>query len=147
MIDEGPVSSSSSWVWAPSGGEQPLIACLRSSTRYTAGFPSPRHLAAVAGCAIEAVALPAGHTHLTDGRTIWYAPHPDRRERGTRIFRGLASAILGQGGGHSQHAGWYLAGRLAAPPLLVRRVGIDAAVELQTWATEEFLRAWWAAVE
>jgi len=69
----------------------------------------------------------------------------DQRERGTRIFIGLAAALLADARGeHLITEAWRLAWHLAAPPVLVGRVGIDAAVGAQPWAKEDFLRVGWA---
>jgi len=127
-------------------GERHLVlARLRRLTGYGTGFPQPTELAAGISLDLYPVPrLPGGCTTLTDGRHVLYLADPCRRVSGTRIFLGVAGALLGlQELPHTRADVWFLAGRLAAPPLLVREIGIDEAVRRQTWATELFLRRWW----
>lgn len=119
-----------------------MLRRLRGHTRYIEGFPSPIRLASAAGLKVIRVPrLPGRCEVLTDGHTIWCVDDTDRRVLGTRLFMGLASAILGPGARGPADA-VHLAARLAAPPLLVLTHGMETTVTLQTWATESFLRAW-----
>ena len=113
-----------------------------------ADFPNPFDIAKTAGIVLVATQLPQEcPAEMTDGSTVYYRPHPDRRELGTRLFRGIAAAILERTRGpHTPADVSFLAARLAAPPHLVQRVGIDQAIERQRWMTDRFLRAWWASM-
>lgn len=92
---------------------------------------------------VVVVALP-GRTEIADAATIWVSPHDDQRELGSRIFRGLASAIIGPTC-RTRAQICSLASWLAAPPELVREVGgLEEAIAEQTWATDEMIRTWWA---
>ncbi len=120
---------------------------LRKVTSYMAGFPDPRDLASAMSLRVEDVpSLPCPVEQLTDGRTLWVVADPDQRVRGTRMFRGIASAVLGIDGS-VRSATWVevLAGRLAAPPLLVSQLGLAEAVKRQRWATEQFVTWCWAS--
>ncbi len=76
---------------------------------------------------------------------LWIAWDHDQRVRGTRLFRAIAVTLLGQrGASQSEAAAYDLAGRLAAPPDLMVRLGIEETIRRQTWATEHFLRWWWS---
>lgn len=121
-----------------------LLGRLRGCTGYVQGFPSPVRLASAAGLdVVRVTALPSRCEVLTDGRTIWCVDDDERRALGTRLFLGLASAVLGPARCGKPDV-VHLAARLAAPPLLVLRHGVDETVVRQTWATESFLRAWCA---
>jgi hypothetical protein len=92
----------------------------------------------------EVPALPREIEQLTDGRTLWVATDADERVLGTRIFRGVANAVLGING-YVASEPWTdtLAGRLAAPPMLMMQVGLAEVVRRQRWATEQFLTWCW----
>lgn len=106
-------------------------------------FPDPHDLVADAGMDVVIVPLP-GRTEIADAATIWVSPHDDQREFGSRIFRGLASAIIGPTC-RTRAQICSLASWLAAPPELVALVGgLEEAIAEQTWATDEMIRSWWA---
>jgi hypothetical protein len=48
-----------------------------------------------------------------------------------------------QGASRSEADAWELAAELAMPERLVRRMGLEATIRSQTWATEFFIRWWW----
>jgi hypothetical protein len=109
-------------------------------------FPAPVELADEARICVVTMALPAPHTEITDGYTIWVAPHGDQREFGSRVFRALASAIIGPSSRSTSQV-CALAAWLALPPDLVAMAGgLDAAIEEQAWATEGLLRYWWPSL-
>jgi hypothetical protein len=119
---------------------------MRRCTRSMDGFPEPLELAEVLYFSVVSVAyLPGDAGYMTDGSTIWLQG-ASQRVCGTRLFLGISSAILGLDGQSRTPGGiWTMAARLAAPPLLMRSVGLDETVRRQTWATRSFLRAWWDA--
>lgn len=121
---------------------------LRSVTSYTAGFQSPAVVGQAMGARVTYLhAMPGPVDYLTDGRVVWVRWDDDQRVRGTRAFRGIAAAVLGlQRSCCSEEGVQALAGRLAAPPPLVLRVGLDEAVQRQTWATERFLHEFWSSI-
>lgn len=111
-------------------------------------FPSPIEVAEGNGLVLRATPLPDRcPPEMTDGLVIYYRWDADMRERGTRMFRGVAAALIERmRGEHVPADVSFLAARLAAPPLLLYRAGIEAALARQPWVTERFLRAWWAAM-
>jgi hypothetical protein len=110
-------------------------------------FPHPYAIADVLGFrVVEVPSLPAGAEQMTDGRTIWVAWAHDQRQRGSRLFRAIAAALLSaQGAPRSEAAAYELAAKLAVPPELMRRVGLDETIRRQAWATECLIRWWWNA--
>lgn len=122
-----------------------MLQRLRRAIGPANGFPRPYELAnALLLRVVDVPRLPIGCRQLTDGRTIWCAWDDDTRVRGTRLFEGIASAVIGaEQSTQSPAEVQTLAGRLAAPPLLMREVGLDQTIFLQPWATETFLRWWW----
>lgn len=125
---------------------EPLVAKALRALREPSWFPTPGAIAAEAGIDIRIVhALPGVRTELTNGALVLALWHDDQRKRGTRLFRGIASALLERTRGrHTAIEATFLASQLAGPPALVRRVGIDEAVRHQTWVEEDFLRSWYA---
>jgi hypothetical protein len=125
-----------------------LAQRLRSVTSYNAGFQSPAVVGQAMGASVSYLrAMPGPVDYLTDGRVVWVRWDDDQRVRGTRAFRGVAAAVLGlQRSCCSEDGVRALAGRLAAPPPLVLRLGLDEAVQRQPWATERFLREFWSSI-
>jgi hypothetical protein len=121
---------------------------LRSVTSYTAGFLTPDVVGRAVGARVSYLSvIPGPAEYLTDGRVVWVRWDDDQRVRGTRAFCGVAAAVLGlQRSCCSEEGVQTLAGRLAAPPPLVMRIGLAESVRRQEWATERFLSAFWASV-
>lgn len=124
-----------------------VLRRLRGATSAAAGFPDPNHIAREMSLRVQDVpSLPRGVERLTDARTIWVVSDADPRVRGTRLFRGIASAILWLDRAvQATAAVEALAGRLAAPPALMSRLGLAETVRQQRWATPDFLRWCWAS--
>ena len=56
-----------------------------------------------------------GVSEMTDGRTIWHAPHADHREVHLRILHGLAHCLLiTNGEAHTEGDAWALTLAMAA---------------------------------
>jgi hypothetical protein len=125
-----------------------LAEQLRSVTSYTAGFQGPEAVGRAMGAQVAYLSvLPGTVDYLTDGRVVWVRWDADQRVRGTRAFHGVATAVLGlQRSNCSEEGVSALAGRLAAPPPLVMRLGLAEAVRRQEWATERFLLSFWASI-
>lgn len=125
-----------------------LAERLRSVTSYNAGFQAPEVVGRAVGARVAYLpAIPGGAGYLTDGRVVWVLWDDDQRVRGTRAFHGVAAAVLGLQRSNCNQVGVSaLAGRLAAPPPLVMRVGLAEAIRRQEWATELFLLDFWASI-
>ena len=117
-------------------------AILRRYTGYGAGFPDPYRLAQVANVSVHVVQLPGLLTELAGEGKILCHPSDDSRELGQRVFRGLASLLVDPGS-YSLKAVRVLACRLAAPPVLMRSVGIAETISRQPHITEDDLLWWW----
>lgn len=122
-----------------------ILSALVAVERRSAGFPDPFELASAAAILVIPCPLPSGCTELTDGSIVLFLPGGSRREEGFRVFRGLADALLERDqGAHTSAEVWLLAARLAAPPKLMREVGLGGTIAGQPFVTEHVLRAWWA---
>ncbi|MGK3981190.1 hypothetical protein WMF38_56865 [Sorangium sp. So ce118] len=126
-----------------------LAERLRAATSYNAGFQDPAAVGRAVGAQIAYLAdIPGPADFLTDGRVVWVRWDADQRVRGTRAFCGVATAVLGlqRSTGCNNASVSALAGRLAAPPPLVMRLGLSESIRRQQWVTEAFLLAFWASI-
>lgn len=122
-----------------------LLEKLRTATKAGSGFPDPVALAESAAMrVVDVPRLPGAADQMTDGLVILCAWHDDQRVRGTRIFRAIARTIIhADGVAATEAALTALTARLAAPPALMRRLGLDETIRQQPWATEGILIWWW----
>jgi len=104
-------------------------------------FPDPLHFVVKLGLRPVERRITGFGCECTDGHTIVYPPFDDARERGVRLYHGLAHCILLRHGWiHSEADAWLLTGELALPTCEARRVRtIEEAFEEQQWATHWLL--------
>lgn len=132
MTNRGRVERLFAGRWAETGcgapmlwpGDRVLVARRALDEADLWPCPDPRHIAAELGFLVCACRVYDCGGETTDGRTIFYRWHPDRRERGLLLAHGLAHAILmREGWAHSETDAWWVtadlvtAGGLSTMPL------------------------------
>lgn len=134
--------------WADSGFGAPLmypgdrIQVARRALEAAELWPcaDPRHLAVESGFKVCACRVRDCGGETTDGETIFYRWHPDRRVRGLLLAHGLAHALLiREGWEHSEADAWWLTADLVMAGALAV-MDLEQVVR-EAHAPEWFVRA------